>query len=169
MIQFAHVHGLTNTERRHLRGIFIEAFNGKPWYESWDDLTAKEYLNPLIESVGVGIIRVSGVIAGFTISLPLGEHNDHAQMVELGAHAHDFYIAEVVVCQNFRGQGIAKVLVEHTIEFAKERHDYITLRTRDDHVRMIRIMENLGFNTIANYNAQSGGKESGRVLFRRQA
>ena len=169
MRQFAHLHALTKTERRHLRGIFIKAFNGEPWFETWNDETAKAYLDPLIQSVGVGIIRAQGVIAGFTISLPLGNHNDHAQMVELGAHAHDFYIAEVVVCQNFQGQGIAKVLVEHTIALAKGRHDHVTLRTRDDHGRMIRIMKSLGFNTIANYNAQSGGKESGRVLFRRQA
>lgn len=147
--------------------IFVEAFSGAPWYETWEIQSAIAYLHSQIADGEIAIVEVESQIAGFSIGLPLIKHKDSKDMISNGAKSWDYYISEVAVSIRFQGKGVAKQLVRGITGHGLSIHPNVTLRTRADHDHMIHLMTSLQFKKIAVYEAESGGVRSDRVLLRR--
>ena len=157
---------LTEERFKNICDIYVEAFNGAPWFESWDAESASSYLRTQMRKTDVLTIEQDNLVIGFAFCLPLDRYEDAEAIIQRGANSTDYYVSEVAVAKNWRKKKISHSIFEQIIEYARSRFSHVTLRTRNDHAAMIHLMEHHRFASIAEYSASSGGVESKRTIYR---
>lgn len=154
-----------------LAKIYVEAFSGAPWLESWEEsLAVLEISNYLSD----GILKIErsneGKALGFGIALPFESYSGAQEIMGRGFLAPAkapsiLYIAELCTKSEARGKGICTKIVSELIKEA-EGNGYSALitRTRTDNLTMIKIFERAGFVAVGAYATETGGLQSERVV-----
>ena len=154
-----------------LAEIYVEAFAGAPWYESW---TREEALKEILryQESSDFVIRNDdrGNVLGFGIGQPVFSYpgvgdlvlNGWIEEVDLAA---TYYIAELCTKSEARGRGVCTEVVEELLATSKQKGFLqVITRTRVDNYGMIRIFERLGFAKLGVYSVETGGEVSERVV-----
>lgn len=162
---------LDPAELIELAKIYVEAFSGAPWFESWEEsLAALQISNYLSD----GILKIErsneGKSLGFGIALPFESYSGSQEIMERGllepAKAPSIlYIAELCTKSEARGRGICTKIVSEMIKEAERRgYSALITRTRTDNQNMIRIFKKAGFVAVGTYATETGGLQSERVV-----
>ena len=88
-----------------------------------------------------------GFVAGYCFCVHKDTQNDSVL-----ADQKELYIDDLCVDEGCRGQGIAKALYAHTVEYAKQQGcDFITLNVWQGNDSALRFYENAGFTPRKTY------------------
>lgn len=150
---------------QQLSGIYVECFNGFPWFENWDAEMAETTLRTyMANDFTLLVARNRGEVVGFSVAAPLSRCQDRERFAELIDINTATYLSDVAVAPSAQGCGIGTALVSAFIELSASRGaTNATLRTRENNLSAIKIFERLGFEECLRYQAETGGVESTRL------
>lgn len=101
---------MTRDDLDQVAKLYVEAFNGAPWYDQWTIETAKKRLGQMIgceESLGIMAYEDKKVIG-----LALGNKEYYYDAVH-------FHLKEVCVDPTIKGQGIGSKIIEEVVKSVK--------------------------------------------------
>ena len=101
---------MTRDDLDQVAKLYVEAFNGVPWYDQWTIETAKKRLGQMIgceESLGIMAYEDKKVIG-----LALGNKEYYYDAVH-------FHLKEVCVDPTIKGQGIGSKIIEEVVKSVK--------------------------------------------------
>lgn len=152
---------------RALAAIYVECFNGYPWFENWDAEMAETTLRGYLEKQNTILVaRNCGEVVGFSVASRLTQIQDSARYADILDVDAATYLSDVAVAPNSQGCGIGTKLVQGFIQLSRSQGaQYATLRTRENNFSAIHVFEKLGFKECLRYQAETGGVESSRIGF----
>lgn len=121
--------------------VYKEAFEGKPYFESYSPAEAAEVLHSHLSGGVVAISREDGQMAGFGCAVPLrnapedvqGYMREQADNHNLPADLtpdNAWYMADMGILEVFRGRRLAYQLVGHRLAAARDKGgQYYFMRT----------------------------------------
>ena len=151
-----------------LAEIYVECFNGDPWFENWDigmaESTLRSYLDKQFTLL---VARYAGEVVGLCVAAPLSAYDaDSQRFADIVDINNSAYLPDVAVAPSAQGCGIGTALVAAFIEISRASGaTTATLRTRENNTSAIKVFERLGFRECVRYEAETGGVESLRLGF----
>jgi len=161
---------VTNGTLEQMARIYMEAFNGAPWNESWTLDTAREELLACLRKKHDFFLSYeedTNNLAGFAIGWRFGrsQSETEAEFMKLGVSPGAYYLSELVTDRAFRRQGVATGIfdfLERTLQ--EDFVPQLSLRTRVDNVALLGILHRRSYDNHGSYEATTGGVESARVV-----
>lgn len=136
---------------RQIAGVYVEAFAGPPWFESWDpDQVLADFTTEMSRPGALCLVAQEEVIVGFCwgYSVTLGANLDeHLQAPGLSTTLHHktyFYLDECAVLPTLHGRGVGGALLDRLL---REVQGEIILRTKEGSP-MERLIKKKGGMTI---------------------
>lgn len=122
-------------------GIFKRSFNAEPWYEKWDDETAKKRISQIMRSEGaIGFITY---IDDVPVAMIVGHEEEYYDGTR-------FLIKEFCVDNVSKGNGVGSKTLEHYMNILKEKGIVqVSLYTLKEK-RVLNFYEKSGFKEIEN-------------------
>lgn len=160
---------LSESDIQQMSEMYAVAFSEAPWNEIWSREDARVEIENAIESSNDFILcKIADIVTGFAIAKILcpEEFPEHQTLVSLGLQQDSYYISELVTHHSYRKKGIASNLISNLFKHAC-RFDYseVSLRTKTTNIALLGILKRLKFKEMAEYEVNTGGVTSTRVIF----
>lgn len=136
--------------RSQILHLYLHAFTTGEQAQYIDPQEAESRLNELVQR-GMGFMAFVGDrLAGVVLGLPLRQDREFP-VSEVSEMAVDtsFYIAELMVHADLRGQGIATALITELLSRAAETHTDVVIRVWDENKPALSLYHKLGFHPVA--------------------
>ena len=157
---------MSDAELLQLAQVYAACFNGAPWFEEWTEEQARRVLEEAQRSSDVFVATEgSGNAIALGVGLPLASYKDAAALVERGVPETAYWYADWATHPQHQARGYGTKVLRCAVQHAQQLGFHcVSTRTRVDNVQAIRIFERCGFSRLCEYEAETGGKLSRRVV-----
>ncbi len=150
--------------KKQLIDLYIHCFNDEEKNENWTYETAEEYFisRTKEESSFFGIFDHDMLIA--TVVGSAYKNSFISNDLNFNRE-NDFYISLIATHDNYRGQGLAKKIMDFSIDKVKRKNfNSLSVRCRSENMPVQGLLKKLNFIVKHSYISQLGGVECERLF-----
>lgn len=149
-------------------GAYQTVFSGPPYNERFFPSEAASVLRRAVETpdhIVLVVVKGRSSVVAFGIGVPLSSRPDVSRSMQgLVPAEHSFYLAELGVLNQYRSQGLGKMLVEHRLRLIdRQKYSHVLLRTSLRRDGAMSIYEELGFEDMGVYMEVASRRTDGSV------
>ena len=163
--------GLEECQLRDLSLMYVECFNGEPWFEDWTEEMAGNVIRGLRDKGADFVLAFSeeGKLMAFSIGISLQDFPALERVQDMSRGNTEYYLAEVGVGEAFRGQRLSTAVVKESLRLASlAGFESVVSTTRRNNPKMRATFERLGFSLDDDPAGGAGEALSERVVYRRE-
>ncbi len=147
--------------RSELKKLYVHSFTSGELAQLIDEDEAEAALYRYFDSGWVVVAIASEIVIGVIAAIPLKLDDEFPAKNHPDINIKkSIYIAEVMVHENFRGEGLATKLIEYVLEFSTYKYSDAVIRVWDENTPALKLYNKLGFcaiNSIKQYKTNLQG------------